>query len=480
MTFTTEVAKSVSDPRILVDLDIGQLNVQWVNNGAGIWVVDALNVYEWVDDTLLDGFTAQEFDVIGSVNVDGIQLTEVDTLGEVTTSPQSFFYDKDGRRLTIRIVDYDEPGIHDIWIGVIYGYSFDEFTPDTGAVPYEGRLLGAPSVSISRDPLFYGKITYGGGSVVINNADGDLDTLAEENDIYGNAARIYFGYKDIQLSTYTQLFTGYIGRISTGELRVPVQIQDIRKQLTREITVASTTDSATNVIRDILVDNFSAVYNDTYFNTTSWSVAATLAEDVTLDMVDASANSVTRPAIEVIEQICLSTFGLFIIDPDGRYNFKIVDTSVTADTTIFAHDIAGRQSQIVYEPTEVVSSVKVGYGRDWATSGDQYTYITDETAEASVFTQYKTYKQQTFDTVLPASSAATRMATTFIDRFRAVHGRVSVEVPMAYYDLELADIINVEIVRPSGSGLVGTTKSEIIGLTYNLDRPTISVDVRFV
>ena len=183
MSFATDVEKSTSKARILVELDIGQLNVEWVNNGAGIWAVDTDNVYAWVDTTLLEeGFSAQEFGPIGSVTVSGIKLTRATSLAAMNI-PNEFYYDTADNKLWVIFPDYDEPSLHTIFIGVIYGYSFNEFTPVGTTALYEGRLQSVPQISIARDPFFFGKIAFGGGSISLINQDGELDTFARDSDI---------------------------------------------------------------------------------------------------------------------------------------------------------------------------------------------------------------------------------------------------------------------------------------------------------
>ena len=476
MSFATDVKKSVYDSRILVELDIGQLNVQWVNNGAGLWSVNALNLYDWVDSTLVEeGFSAQNFGPIGSVHRDGYQLIEVDTLGAVTLTKETFYYDKDDKMLTIHLINHDEPSLHAIWIGVIYGYSFDEYTPVGSEYPVEGRLSGAPHVGISRDPLYYGKIAFDGGGISIVNADGELDDFAQNNDIYGNPVRVYLGYDGLDESNYQQLYTGYIENINIGEELVSVSVSDRRKQLTRAISYNSTSVNAFTTIKNILTTYFSVTYDENFFDTTAWAAAVASSETVTINM---QADDDPIPAIDLIEKICQSVEGLFIILPDGRYSAKLVDTSASAETTIFAGDIMS-QSAITYNPTEVVSSIRIGYNRDWATSSDQYTYYTDDSAEMSVYTQYKTYKELSIDTYLENLTAATALGTVLLNRHRYVKGEITVEVPMKYYERAIGDIVDVEIERPAKT-MIGTTKSEIISIGYNLDRPTMHVGVRFV
>jgi len=472
MSFATEVAKSVSDLRVLAEIDIGQLNTQWVNIGAGIWYVDAENIYTYVDDTLLDGFTAQEFTAIGSVYVDGYEQTEVDSIAEVTTTAESFYYDPTDRALYVRLENFDEPSLHTITIGVINGFSYDEFTPTGSPTLYEGRLETAPSVSKRRDPLFFGKLSYGGGTIQLSNADGEYDRWGEDYDIYGQVARIRVGYPSLSISEYEVIFTGYVSNVEIGELSASVTIADKRRQLTRPITYQCSAQNALATIQDILTTYFPIVYNSTYFNTTEWAAAQALVDDVVIDMQE------PQPAIEVIEYICASVFGLFLVDPDGKFTFKVIDTSATAGTTFVAADILSDHTA-VYDPTEVISSIRVGYARDWATTGTQYTYYTYSAEEADVFVKYKTYNQQEFPTALETLSAATAYGTTVFDYTKDVHGSLPVELPLAYYASDVGDIINVEIERAT-KAMIGTTKSEIVSLSYKLDRVTIEFGVRFV
>ncbi len=478
MSFATEVAKSVSDSRVLVELDIAEVNTQWINIGAGIWEVNASNIYSYVDDTLLDGFTAQGFGIVGSVYENGTPLAEVSTLALLTGADQQFFYNKSTRSLYVILENYDEPFLNQtINIGIVNGYSFDSFSPpNTQQQPYDGRLISLPSISISRDPLFFGKLVYGGGDVVLGNVDGKLDRFGEDNDVYGNAARIFYGFAVIDLSDYLRLYTGYIGRVVVGEQRVPVSISDKRKQLSRAITYSSGgAKNALDAIQDILVTSFQAVYTEADFDITAWEVAQAAVGDVVVDMQD---DDERVPAINIIEQICTSVFGFFRITANGRYSFKIVDTTAAVVTTIKAVDIISNH-KIVYDPTEVISSVRVGYAKDWTTTGTAYLYYTDDTREASVFTAYKTYKEQPVDTLLPTLSAATAFGVTFMDYFDRIHGRLPVDIPMAYYSIALGDMVDAEIRRQTTT-MLGTTKSEVISINYNLDRSMINLGLRIV
>jgi len=200
MTFSQTAKRNASHHRVVVEIDIGTANVQWVNNGAGIWTVDTNNVYSFVDATLLDGFTAQGFKPIGSVKVDGANLQLGTSIADLADTPRAWYYDGANGTLYVTMPDFDEPSLHSVQIGQTYAYSRNSFRPTGGPVPVEGRLLNTPSVSESRDPLFYGRLQYNGTSVNLANGDGEFDTWGRDTDIYGNDCRVYVGFEDVAYS----------------------------------------------------------------------------------------------------------------------------------------------------------------------------------------------------------------------------------------------------------------------------------------
>jgi hypothetical protein len=485
MSFATNSTKSVSSPRVLVELDIGKLNLQWINIGAGIWYVNFDNLYPEVDASLLDGFTSQTFGTIGSVRVDGAQQTKVLTLGALTDDTESYYYDSTNNELYVCLVNYEEPALHNISLGVVYGYSFDDFVPIDSEILYEGRLLSNPSISISRDPLFFGKIQYNISGFSLANADGYFDTFAIDNDIYGNEARIKFGYEDISINDYLQLYSGILGKVTPSEDVIDFSLEDKRKSLTKSITYTCTNKNALDVIQEVLETNYNAVYNDTYFDTTAWAVAQALVPNVTINI--ASGKDMDDiPVNDLIENICGSVFGLFIIDNASRYSFKIVDTTASASTTIYANDILSNHS-IEYDPTNVITSAKVGYNKNWEEGyTSPYTWFYSNTTtsglaiEEASYLKYKIYNQKEFTTLLISLANATSYSDTMLAYSKDVHGVGVIDTSMKYYAISLGDIVNIEIKRPNNITMLGTKKCEIISKTYNLYSATITFGYRII
>jgi len=469
MTYTERAAKSVNNFRVLFALDITQTNEQWVNHGAGIWVVNSSAIYDWVDSSLLSGLTAQTIPEVGSVLVDDMQLVEASTLLECSDNDGSFYWD--GSSLYIHIDGGDSPYIHTVLIGIVFGYSREGFAPVNSPTFYHGRLLGVPSISQSRDPLFWGKLQYEGGSVELNNGDGALDLIGEDYNVYGNQARIWAGFADQDISEYKRLFTGFSETVSVSETGVSLSFKDKRKQLTKSITYTCSAKNALEAIEEILLDNYDIPYNALYYDIDSWETAKPLAESVTIDMQSAESS------IEIIQNICQATFGIFIVKANGKYSFKIVRPGNAATFEIPANDIMNNPTAS-YDPSEVIISTKIGYAKDWTLpEASAYTYLEDTTQEATIYARYKTYNQKEFKTYLPDIAAAQRFSDIILDYAGTIKPTFEIEVPIKYYFVEVGDFGEIEINRATSTWF-GTRKCEVIGKTYNLDRNTITFKVK--
>jgi hypothetical protein len=475
MTFAEHAEKSVSDARVLAQVDLAVMNAQWINCGAGIWYCNDDALYPEVGppgDDLLNGFTAQTFGDIGSVSCDGIQLTSVASLA-LLNNTNLYYRDSVNKNTYICLPNYDEPWIHDIFFGIVHGFSFDEFIPIGSSTLYEGRFLGSPQISQSRDPLFWGKMQYTFGGISLINADGDYDTFAQDNDAYGNETRFLYGYKQLNISDYIRIHTGTLQNVNVSEAEMQINLSDKRMQLTKPIQYKCTDKNALDAIVEILTQSYNIQYNSTYYDTTAWAIARALVPVITINMKEEG------PTINVIEEICGTIFGLFKIDPDNRFSFKIVDTSTTALTTIVSTDILNHHT-ISYDPSEVISSVKVGYNKNWDSDYvSPYTWYTDITRENAIWLKYKTYNQATFYTLLTNLIDATAFGTKILDYAQDVHGMGEIMVPMKYYIYNVGDIVNAEIVREKIT-MLGTKKVEIISKTYSLAESMIIFGYRIV
>lgn len=473
MSFATAAQRSVSQHRVIVEVDIGIDNEQWVNNGAGIWAVNPNNTYSWVDSSLLEeGFTAQGFNPIGSVKVDGASLQAGTSTADLADTPRAWYFDGTTLTLYVTMPDFDEPALHTVAIGQTFAFSRGSFVPIGGPVPVEGRLVNSPAPNESRDPLFFGRFRYPAISVRLQNGDGEFDLWGRDVDIYGNDCRVLIGAEDLSYSEYLKVYTGFMQSVTVAEDTINISVSDKRKQLTKPLVNYSTTNTnALTAIEEILAEAYSYTFDSTFYDLTAWNTAKALVGNITLDYQEPTA------VIDIIEYIAASVFGLFRVDADGLFSFKVVNTDDSIETLIQASDILGPHS-INYDPTEVVSSVRIGYARDWtADAGDQYTYYTDDSREETVFNTYKTYQERTFDTALIDEAAAIAFATRVLDYTDTVRGTETITVPLENYALALGDQIGT-IIQRGAQDMLGEHKAEIISIEYALDTPVMRLGLR--
>lgn len=469
MTFIERASKSINNLRVLFDLDITQLQSLWVNAGAGVWYVNANGLYPEVDSSLLTGLSVvQTLPAVGSVLVDSTQLVQASSLLECSNNIESFYWD--GVNLYISCPAWDSPYLHTINIGIVSGYSREGFTPVNGNAYYASRLIGIPSINKARDPLFWGKIQYEGGSVDLNNADGYLDELGETYNVYGNQARVSIGFADMPIEDYELLFTGFVETLKIDERNLSITFKDKRKQLTKKIIYTCSALNALDAIEEILFDNYAIPYNGLYYDLVEWEAAKLRAFNVTINMQTAES------AIEVIQGICESTFGNFITKPDGKYTFKIIQAGDPATFIIPSYDIINYPTA-TYDPSEVISSTKIGYARDWTTSQSAYTYLNDTSREDEIYQRYKTYNERTFNTYLPNLSDAQDFSDAILAYAGTIRPTIDIEVPIKYWNVEVGDFVEATINRDNVRWF-GDRKCEVIRKSFNLDRGTLTLTIK--
>jgi len=276
------------------------------------------------------------------------------------------------------------------------------------------------------------------------------------------------GYADLAFDDYELLYTGAIEQVTVSEEQLSLSITDKRSTLKKKVQYSCTEKNALEAIREILLDKYLLPYTSVFYDTTAWAAAEAVAPDITIDI----SGDDTEEVIKIIENICTSIFGFFNTTADGKYTFRFVDTSATSETTIL-HTL--NRHEVKYDPSEVVSSVKIAYGE----TASGYSYFTDTTRETDVFTQYRVYNEREFKTYLPDATAASVLSTSILDYTEDVHGAMEVDTAIRYYDLEVGDTVDI-VVNRSVNEMLGTKKAEVVKVAYDLAVPKMKIGVRFV
>jgi hypothetical protein len=217
----------------LVEFDSAQIQTLFFNWTAGVWYIDFRAIYERIDPVYLAGVSSQSIIKVSSIMQDGVQLTVVADVATCITTNKSFFYDIVLLRLHIHLDNGAEPSAgHSIQMGITSGVS--NVTATYNGVYYEPRLKSVQVISKSKDPLFFGRISFDGGSIGIDNADGAYDSImAPGSGLFGSAIRILQGFDTDAYASFLKLGDGVIDGAKVDQLLATIDMVDKRKALSR-------------------------------------------------------------------------------------------------------------------------------------------------------------------------------------------------------------------------------------------------------
>lgn len=223
----------VTEKITLVEIDIGQDQDFFTNYKPFTWFVNFGVAYPDIDSSLLVGVDSKPIVNVGSMKEDGVPLIKQTSIANVQANQGTFFFDITANNLYVHCYDSNQPWTHEMFIGVVFGYS--NIDRNFVGINYETRVERIPSLKQSKDPLYFGKLNFQAGNITLTNNDGFFDTFGEDNDVFGNDARVLIGFDDQEYLEYEQLFSGYIENLSIDSTKAIFKIQDKRKQLSRAL-----------------------------------------------------------------------------------------------------------------------------------------------------------------------------------------------------------------------------------------------------
>lgn len=240
MSYSDIIDIPTSHKIVLVEFDVGRgwsrystyegARITWINHAPGIYLA-AFDGTFGISETWTQDAATLTVTNIGGVFYDGSnRLQRVGTVAALQSQP-SFYWDGEDEYLYIRLPDWNPPDVHTLTIGIATQVAREHWIDETNSVQYDGSLLSVPSVSKNIDRLFFGRVSFDGGSLTIQNRDGTYDQL-NTWDVYGQETRLYFGSaEDTDIADHYQVWTGYIEDFAISEDEAQVNIADKRKAL---------------------------------------------------------------------------------------------------------------------------------------------------------------------------------------------------------------------------------------------------------
>lgn len=214
------------------------------------------------------------------------------------------------------------------------------------------------------------------------------------------------------------------------------------------------------IIEDLIYKFAGLEYNPFYYNTTEWEAAK-------LEVVDEIQFSITEEIslFEAIEQITNTVFGLFLVGPDGRFTFKLRDTSKAVTRTFYPYELLD-PPRVEFNQNEFVSSLRIGYDKAYGT--DRWSWYTTDSEEDRLSSLYNRKNTQDILTLLKDSTDAEAAAEEIYPQFAGIFPTFTLEVQVNEIDIELEDIIDAYVYKLN-DGSLASVRLEVIGIEYDFN-----------
>lgn len=249
MSFDDERVKPISRKLYLFELDWPLDTNTYFSDQSGIWQIPlSPNLGDGgVSITFDDGYIAYYEDSgrvtylrIGSLTVDYEAYSQQTSITACILQNKSFFYDNVNYMLYMHLDGFTVPWGKIIQVGIILAFSNMSDSNNNiyyDGIPYDTRILSAPSLDKMKDNLFNGILQYTGGSVVLNNQDGYFETLISDINIFGQPVRLYAGFQELDFDDFRPIYKGYVDDYSYNRDSFTINIADAKKFLSRKIPI---------------------------------------------------------------------------------------------------------------------------------------------------------------------------------------------------------------------------------------------------
>lgn len=227
-----------------------------------------------------------------------------------------------------------------------------------------------------------------------------------------------------------------------------------------------------DIIKDMLQVYASIEYNSNYYNTDEWEEARSnnLANDIGIFIGE------DMPLSDVIEKICNSVFGNFIVQRDGRYTFRIVDESIEGYDTVEVKEMV-EPFGVDWDGTQYLTKCLVGFKKNY--KENNYRWYVKDDLEGDIYQKYKKKNSKEFETLLISETDAQELASAIMNYYKDVRMVVEVTVKERWMLVEIGDIIYIEVNRIN-KDMLGYIKAEVIGFSKDLMNNTVKLTCRYI
>jgi len=233
-------------------------------------------------------------------------------------------------------------------------------------------------------------------------------------------------------------------------------------------------ENSLNVIEDILVEYMSIPYTVDTYNTVEWAAEKLNTYDIGLAVFGNTQIN------DVIELICASNSGIFLIQNDGRYTFRTYDEDRVPTLTIPYDELLGKGADIInvdYPSEEYLTDNVVKYNKGW--NGNRYRSVRNISYKDEVFAEKGQYNSRTFETVLVNKADAETIAENIMLRSKNIIPTFRVTVMQQAMEIEVMQFVQLQTDSPRRE-LFGEVIAEVVGFDKDPLTGEVQLTLKFV
>ena len=225
---------------ILWEYDAPLINLTVLNYSAGIWqwcvVPGDITVTDDNGNIGYYGYTNLIEYNVKSLLVDGVIYLKVDTLNDLSSQDEAYYYDIDTKIIYITFTNYNVWLEQIMTIGIAVGYANkDDGNGNVFSGNYYKPIVQSISgIKKSKDPLFYGLLKYNTGTVKLINTDGEFDSWRDQKS-YRQPTRLLLGEVGDIYSAFVPVGAGVIGEHTRSWDNFSIKFEDPRNILSNKM-----------------------------------------------------------------------------------------------------------------------------------------------------------------------------------------------------------------------------------------------------
>lgn len=235
----------------------------------------------------------------------------------------------------------------------------------------------------------------------------------------------------------------------------------------------STVENGLDVISHIL-DKYNGIpFSSGNYDTDEWNTEKSNVPNIGLWVGQGGLKTI----VQVIEQVCTDSQGIFDPLADGRFSFRTFDKDKDPSVT-FSQDDLMSDPQIVYDPAEFLSSVDIQYSKN-IQAGTAQNYP-NNLFEPEVFARYNQYRSRLIPSSLTSVEDSINLSDKIMDQAKEIKPIISFPVRVSYIGQKILANVSFIFGRQNGKIIIPESKYQILGIIVNLSTFQIQFIIKFI